>query len=73
MKDNAKILDMDIAKVSFYDFKELKPETDLFGIDISQYAINNAKEEVKDCIKLGMPHHYLGRCCWLSGFNNYSS
>ena len=36
-----------------YDFKKIRPDLEVTGIDISQYAIENAKEEIKDKLKVG--------------------
>jgi len=46
---NAKILDVACGK-SFllYEFRKLLPECTIKGFDISEYAIRNAKEEVKE-------------------------
>jgi SAM-dependent methyltransferase len=44
---NAKILDIGCGKgFLLYEFKKLLPEASLTGIDISEYALQNAKEEV---------------------------
>ena len=54
LPENPKILDIGCGKGFFlYDFKKMRPQTEIYGIDISKYAINNAKEEVKDSIKFG--------------------
>ena len=46
---NAKILDVGCGKgFLLYEFTKLLPECQVTGFDISQYAIGNAKEEVKD-------------------------
>jgi ubiquinone/menaquinone biosynthesis C-methylase UbiE len=46
---NAKILDVGCGK-SFllYEFTRLLPECQVAGFDVSEYAIKNAKEEIKD-------------------------
>ena len=36
-----------------YDLKKLLPKANIRGIDISKYAINNSKKEVKHLLKLG--------------------
>ena len=47
------LLDIGCAKgFMLFDFLELIPDLKVFGIDISEYAINNAKEEVKDYCKV---------------------
>jgi len=57
---DAKILDIGCAKgFLLYEFKKLLPDVDVVGIDISEYCIENAKEEVKDklfvCDAANMP------------------
>ena len=40
-----KILDVGCGKgYLLYDIKKIMPEADIYGIDISEYAINNSKE-----------------------------
>lgn len=47
----AKVLDLGCAKgFMMYDFKLLMPDLQIQGVDISQYAQDHAKEEVKDLI-----------------------
>ena len=51
---DAKILDIGCGKgFLLYDFLKLSPQVDIYGIDISEYAINNAKAEIKEKIVLG--------------------
>ena len=46
---DASILDVGCGKgFMLHDFKELMPDATIAGIDISQYAIDNAKEEVAE-------------------------
>ncbi len=46
---NAKILDVGCGKgFLLYEFTKLLPEAQVVGFDISEYAIENAKEEVRD-------------------------
>ncbi|MDP6104508.1 MAG: class I SAM-dependent methyltransferase [Gammaproteobacteria bacterium] len=43
------LLDIGCAKgFMLFDLLQVMPELNVFGIDISEYAINNAKEEVKE-------------------------
>ena len=54
LKDDCKILDIGCGKGYFlFDFKKFMPNSDIYGLDISDYALQNAKEEVKDKITLG--------------------
>ena len=51
LADNAKILDVGCGKgFLLYEFKKLLGNATIAGFDISQYAIDNAKEEVRDCL-----------------------
>jgi ubiquinone/menaquinone biosynthesis C-methylase UbiE len=51
LPENAKILDVGCGKgFLLYEFKKLLPEGTITGFDISSYAIDNAKEEVKDAL-----------------------
>ncbi len=48
LKDNARILDVGCGKgYLLYEFKKALPQCEVKGIDISEYAIANAKEEIK--------------------------
>jgi len=54
LPDNARILDVGCAKgFMLYDFTQLLPHCTVAGIDISDYAIANAKEEVKPHLRVG--------------------
>ncbi|RXJ93841.1 methyltransferase type 11 [Malaciobacter molluscorum] len=54
LNENSKILDIGCAKgFMLYDFKRLIPGIKVKGLDISQYAIENAKEEVKNNLQVG--------------------
>ncbi|WP_320675965.1 class I SAM-dependent methyltransferase [Prochlorococcus sp. MIT 1300] len=49
-----KILDIGCGKgYLLYDWLKVIPDAEVHGLDISSYAIEHAKEEVKDNIKLG--------------------
>ena len=51
---DARVLDVGCAKgFMMYDFKRLLPDLDIHGVDISRYAYDNAKEEVKPYIRVG--------------------
>jgi len=51
LSDNAKILDVGCGKAFLlYEFKKLLPNSTIKGFDISEYAIKNAKEEVRGSV-----------------------
>lgn len=51
LKDNAKILDVGCGKgYLLYEFKKLMPYATVTGFDISPYAIENSKEEIRDSL-----------------------
>ena len=50
----ARILDIGCGKgYLLFDFLKVLPEAEIFGIDISNYAIKNAKEEIKGDLIVG--------------------
>ena len=54
LKDESRILDIGAGKgFMMYDMKKIMPNAEIRGIDISEYAIRNAKEEVKNDIHIG--------------------
>lgn len=54
IKPGDKILDVGCGKgFLLYDFTLVVPGVEVYGIDISQYAINNSKEEVRDRLQVG--------------------
>ena len=51
---NSTILDIGCGKgFMLYDFKKANPKFSIEGIDISKYAVENAKPEVKEFLKVG--------------------
>ena len=54
LPSNAKILDIGCGKgYLLYDFLKVLPKAEVFGIDISDYAIKNGKKEVSNSLYLG--------------------
>ena len=49
-----KILDIGCGKAFLlYDFLKVIPDAEIYGIDISQYAIANSKKEIQDRLRVG--------------------
>jgi ubiquinone/menaquinone biosynthesis C-methylase UbiE len=54
LADDARILDVGCAKgFMMYDFKLLMPKAEIQGIDVSQYAFEHCKPEIKPFIRVG--------------------
>ncbi len=54
IKPGDKILDVGCGKgFLLFDFTKVVPGVEVYGIDISEYAIENSKEEIKDSLRLG--------------------
>jgi ubiquinone/menaquinone biosynthesis C-methylase UbiE len=54
LKAGDKILDVGCGKAFLlFDFTKVIPGIEVYGIDISAYAIDNAKEEIKDRLRVG--------------------
>ena len=54
LKANSTILDVGCGKgFLLYEFKKLLPECEVKGLDVSSYAIKNAKDEIKKNLILG--------------------
>ena len=48
LKDDARILDIGCGKgFLLYEFSQILPNCEVVGVDISEYAIENAKDEVR--------------------------
>jgi len=54
VKPGDKILDVGCGKAFLlYDFTKVVPGVEVYGIDVSGYAIENAKEEIKERLQVG--------------------
>jgi protein-L-isoaspartate(D-aspartate) O-methyltransferase len=54
LKAGDRILDVGCGKgFLLFDFTKVVPGLELHGLDISEYAIANAKEEVRHCLRVG--------------------
>lgn len=54
LSNKSSLLDVGCAKgFTLFDFKQALPDIKIWGIDISEYAIENAKEEVKPYLQVG--------------------
>ncbi|MBF0604234.1 MAG: class I SAM-dependent methyltransferase [Nitrospirae bacterium] len=55
LDEHSKILDIGCGKgFLLYEFLQLLPKAQIAGIDISQYAVEHAKEEVKPFLQVGV-------------------
>ena len=53
LKSGQKVLDIGCGKgFLLYDLREIVPGIEIYGIDISKYAIENSKEEIKNNLKV---------------------
>jgi protein-L-isoaspartate(D-aspartate) O-methyltransferase len=54
LPNNARILDVGCGKgFLLYEFTQVLPQAEVIGLDISDYAIQNAKEEVRPALQTG--------------------
>ncbi len=54
LNSKSRILDVGCGKgFLLYEIKKLIPNCEVFGIDISKYAINHGKKEIKNNLKIG--------------------
>lgn len=58
LADTARILDVGCAKgFMMHDFRLLMPNADIRGVDVSEYAVEHAMEDVRPCIQLASADH----------------
>ena len=54
LDSNSKILDIGCGKgYLLFEIKKIIPDIKIYGLDISKYAIENSKEEIKEFLTLG--------------------
>ena len=77
LPERPKILDIGCGKgYLLYDFSKLLPNSEIYGIDISEYAIKNSKEEIKNRLQIGnatklpWPDDYFDLVYSLNTFHN---
>ena len=77
LPQDAKILDVGCGKAFLlYDFTKVLPNAEVAGIDISEYAIENSKEEVREYLHVGnatslpWPDDYFDLVYSLNAFHN---
>lgn len=77
IKPGDRILDVGCGKgFLLYDFTLVVPGVEVYGIDVSQYAIDNSKEEVRDRLtagsatKLPWPDHHFDLVYSLNTLHN---
>jgi len=77
LPQNPKILDIGCGKgYLLYDFTKVLPDAEIYGIDISEYAIENSKEEIQDRLQVGnatklpWPDDYFDLVYSLNTFHN---
>jgi len=77
LPDNPKILDVGCGKgFLLFDFLKVRPDAQIYGIDISEYAIENSKEEIRDRLEIGnatdlpWPDDYFDLVISLNTFHN---
>ncbi len=77
LPDNPKILDVGCGKgFLLFDFLKVRPDAQIYGIDISEYAIENSKEEIRDRLQIGnatdlpWPDDYFDLVISVNAFHN---
>ena len=74
---NPKILDIGCGKAFLlYDFLQVRPDAEVYGIDFSSYAITNCKPELQDRLQVGSatnlpwPDNYFDLVISINTFHN---
>ena len=74
---NPKILDVGCGKgFLLFDFLKVFPNVEIFGVDISEYAIKNSKEEIRNRLQVGnanelpWPDNYFDLVYSINTFHN---
>ena len=77
LPENPKILDVGCGKgFLLFDFLKVMPNSKIYGIDISEYAIANSKEEIRDSLQVGKatdlpwPDNYFDLAFSINTFHN---
>ncbi len=77
IKPGDKILDVGCGKgFLLYDFTKVVPGVEIYGIDVSSYAISNSKEEIRDHLQVGSatslpyPDNYFDLVFSINTFHN---
>ncbi len=77
LPENPKILDVGCGKgFLLFDFLKARPDAQIYGIDISEYAIENSKEEIRDRLQIGnatdlpWPDDYFDLVISVNAFHN---
>ena len=61
LPNKPKILDLGCGKgFLLYDFLKVIPDAEVYGIDISEYAIENCKPEIRNRVQVGNAKIYPG-------------
>ncbi|MHC8605724.1 class I SAM-dependent methyltransferase [Arenicellales bacterium IMCC58067] len=77
LPENPRILDVGCGKgFLLFDFLKVRPDAEVYGIDISEYAIENAKKEIQGRLKVGnavdlpWPDNYFDLVISINTFHN---
>ena len=77
IKSGDRILDIGCGRAHLlYEFTQVVPGVEIFGIDVSQYGVETAKEEIRsnltvgDCTDLPWPDRYFDFVLSLNLFHN---